>query len=81
MSEHDIIEQAQGKRRRPPAWLAVAGLIDAALRAYAVRTALRKRQYLWVVALSVVSSGGVLPLVYLVRFRRPEPEAPAQATA
>lgn len=72
MTEHE-----KQKRRRPPAWVAVIGVIDAALRAFAVRTALRERQYLWAVALSIVSSGGVLPLVYLLRFRRQGEEQPA----
>lgn len=55
----------RGFWRRPPRWLVALAAFDLALRAAAMVRALRNGDRRWVLALAVVSSGGLLPLLYL----------------
>ncbi len=55
-------------RSRPPRWLLVLAAADLALRVYAMGRALRNGDRRWALALAVISSGGILPLLYLRLF-------------
>lgn len=59
-------------RRRIPSALWPFVLADIALRVVAVTRALRLRQTRWALALALVSSGGVLPALYLLHYARRE---------
>jgi hypothetical protein len=52
--------------------LIAIALWDLAWRAAAIRIALRRHEYRWAVALGIVSSAGLFPMVYIVRTRRLE---------
>lgn len=69
MREFDVMHEDGGAdaRRRP---LLIIGAIDAVLRAFAARRAWRNRHWKWFVSLTFVSSGGMLPLAYLLFFSR-----------
>lgn len=57
-------------RRRISAALWPFVLADIALRVIAVTRALHLRQTRWALTLALVSSGGVLPALYLLRYAR-----------
>jgi hypothetical protein len=51
-------------------------LWDLGWRAAAIRLALRRHEYEWVAALGIVSSAGLLPMLYIARANgQAEPEA------
>lgn len=58
------------RRRQVPSWLVPVVALDVVLRAIAGRRAWRNHQPLWAIALAVVSSAGILPLLYLFYFQR-----------
>jgi hypothetical protein len=49
----------------------VVGTWDTVWKVVALVTAVRNRQWRWVVPLATVSSAGILPMVYLWRFAQP----------
>jgi len=51
--------------------LAILVVWDLLWRLLAVYRALRNRQFKWAVALAVVNSAGILPMLYLFRWSRP----------
>ena len=62
--DYEVIwERGAGRRRRLFAALAV---LDALLRAIAGRRAWRNKHRVWFLTMLIVSSGGLLPLVYLI---------------
>ncbi len=62
-----------GAFRRIPPSLIPFMILEAALKAVAGWRAVRNRQYLWLLAIIVVNSAGVLPVAYLKWFqKRPE---------
>lgn len=60
-----------GRRGRVPAWLIPLAAFDVVMRAVAGRRAWRNQQPAWALALAVVNSAGILPLLYLLYFQRP----------
>jgi len=53
------------RRRRPPAWLWPLVIFDVVMRAIATRQALQNGHRRWALALGLVNSMGILPIVYL----------------
>lgn len=45
---------------------------DLVWKALAVRTAIKRREWKWALALLVINSGGTVPALYLARSRRME---------
>lgn len=74
----DAPEAPEPRNRRRTLGIAVA-LWDAGWKAAAVRVAVRNRQWKWAAALFLISSAGVLPMVYLAKFARPQSQAPGDA--
>lgn len=60
-------------RRRIPRILWPFVVADIVLRVVAVTRALRRRHVRWALALALISSGGALPALYLLRFSRDDP--------
>ncbi|GEM_PF-5283428 len=56
--------------RRIPRWLIPVMIVEATLKLIAAIQAARNRQYTWCVALILVNSAGVLPVLYLWRFQK-----------
>lgn len=50
-------------------------LWDLAWRAAAIRIALRRHEYKWAAALGIVSSAGLLPMLYIARASSQAPES------
>jgi hypothetical protein len=73
MSEN-IIDQVERIRREPPPWLLPVIALDVLLRAFAVRRALRNGQRAWALAIGLVNSMGILPVVYLFFFQDERPD-------
>ena len=67
MHEFDLTYEGGRRSRAPIVAIAIADLV---LRAIAARRAWRNKHRKWFVSLLVVSSGGVLPLTYLLFFSR-----------
>ena len=67
MHEFDLTYEGGRPNRAPMLAMLV---VDLALRAIAARKAWRNKHRKWFVSLVVVSSGGVLPLTYLLFFSR-----------
>lgn len=64
--------------RRTGYLLTLATLWDTAWKAAAVWTALRRKDFKWVVPLLAVNSAGLLPIAYVTVFApRPEPAEPS----
>ena len=60
-------------RHRIPKQLLPFMAIEGGLKLFAAWKAYRNRQFKWCMALVLVNSAGVLPLLYLWRFREPRP--------
>lgn len=58
----------------PFAWLAPFVVIEIILKGIALWKAARNKQLYWFIALIVVNSVGVLPLIYLLFFQRKRPQ-------
>lgn len=56
-------------KKRPA--VVLIGVWDLAWRIWAIRRAIQYKQWKWVVALLVVNSAGILPMVYLKSFAHP----------
>ncbi|HZT97337.1 MAG TPA: DUF5652 family protein [Chloroflexota bacterium] len=70
-----MLKRIQRLRKLPKPLLGIM-ILEAALKLFAAWRAVRSRQYVWAVALMVVNSGGLLPLLYLNRFQsRPRSHA------
>lgn len=48
------------------------GAWDTAWKAVAVRRAIKNRQWKWILPLAVVNSAGILPILYLKRWAKPQ---------
>jgi hypothetical protein len=60
----------RGSIRDIPRPLIPLAIFDLTLKGIAAWKAARNRQFGWVVALIVLNTAGVLPLVYLTRFQK-----------
>jgi hypothetical protein len=71
MHEFDVRDELQDEMRDTRRRLfAIAAALDIALRGVAARRAWRNKHRKWFFALMLVSSGGILPLSYLLFFSR-----------
>lgn len=50
----------------------IVGAWDLAWKVVAIRKAIGNRQYRWAWSMLFVSSAGILPILYLLRFQEPE---------
>lgn len=58
------------KRKRPPLELLVPLMLwDTAWKGAAIIAAIRNRQWRWIGPLAAVNSAGLLPMIYLWKFR------------
>lgn len=79
MDAADVRVYAGGMNRRTSYFVTVATVWDTAWKAAAVWTALRRRDFKWVVPLVIVNSVGLLPIAYLKVFSRNGGEAASPA--
>ena len=64
----------RGFRKLPGPVRVLAG-VEAGLKLVALFQAVRGRQLRWAIAILIVNSAGVLPVVYLLRYQRPRSAA------
>ena len=71
----NVLDKVEKIRREPPPWLLPVIALDVILRALAARRAVQNGQKVWALAIGLVNSMGILPVVYLLWFQHDHDEA------